>query len=255
MELSLFSNPEVTINKKIRLLETFSGYGSQLMAMERIADYFGKDIFESYFSCEFDKYANSLFNAAHGTDYSPSDIRNIHAEDLKIVDKDKYCYLLTYSFPCTDLSVAGLQKGMSKKDWEEGKSTRSGLLWEVERILTECGSNLPDILLMENVTQVRGKKNMEDFSSWLKFLSSKGYSNFYQDLNSKNYGIPQNRDRTFMISILGEYDYEFPKEIPLDVVMADILEDEVDEKYFINNEKAEALILDLQSRGVIPGDE
>ena len=111
---------------------------------------------------------------------------------------------------------------------------------------------LPKVLMMENVTQVKSKKNMSDFSTWIKFLDSLGYSSFYHDCNAKYYGIPQNRDRTFMVSILGNYDYEFPKEIPLEFVMSDILDDEVEEHFFIKNEKADKLIEQLIVENKIP---
>ena len=157
-------------------------------------------------------------------------------KDLKIEDTDRFTYLLTYSFPCQDLSVAGRQKGMSK-----GEGTRSGLLWEVERLLKEC-DELPQVLLMENVPQVHGKKFMEDFISWCRVLENLGYTNYWQDLNAKDYGVAQNRNRCFMVSFLGGYKFEFPKPQPLEVTMADYLEDDVDEKYYINNEKAQKLI-------------
>ena len=147
---------------------------------------------------------------------------------------------------CQDLSVAGLGKGMAK-----GSGTRSGLLWEVERLLNEV-ENLPQVLLMENVPQVHGAKNMADFQNWIKFLEGKGYSNHWQDLNAKNYGVAQNRNRCFMVSLLGDYTYEFPKPIPLTKTMKDYLEDEVDEKYYINNEKAQKLIDKLIADGTIP---
>lgn len=156
---------------------------------------------------------------------------------------------------CTDLSVAGKQAGMSRDS-----GTRSGLLWQVERLLKECKElsendksyGLPQILLMENVTQVHSSKNMPDFQEWINFLNKLGYTSYYQDLNSKNYGIPQNRDRTFMVSMLGEFDYTFPEPIPLEFCMADILDDEVDEKFFINNEKADKLIQQLIVEKKIP---
>ena len=162
---------------------------------------------------------------------------------------------MTYSFPCTDLSVAGKMKGMSKEDWESGNSTRSGLLWEVERILKEMNKEeLPDILLMENVPQVHADKNAIDFESWLKFLRGKGYQNYYQDLNAKDYGIPQNRDRTFCVSILSdEYlEFEFPEPIQLNYAMRDFLESEVEEKYYVNSEKAKELISKLIIDGTLP---
>ena len=252
-ELSLFDFPKVQIDKKIRLITLFSGIGSQEMAMRDI----GAD-FEIHFVCEFDKYAIKSYNAIHGTNFKTSDIRDIHAKDLKITDTDKYCYLMTYSFPCTDLSVAGKMKGMSKTDWENGKSTRSGLLWEVERILKELKDDeLPQILLMENVPQVHSEQNIADFESWLNFLRSRGYYNFYQDLNAKDYGIPQNRERCFCVSILSDefVDFEFPKPIKLNTVMRDFLEDEVDEKYYIKSEKAEKLIAELIERGELPTEQ
>lgn len=116
----------------------------------------------------------------------------------------------------------------------KGENTRSGLLWEVERLLNEC-EELPQVLLMENVTQVHGKNNLEHFQEWIDFLESKGYSNFWKDLNAKNFGIPQNRDRCFMVSILGDYRYEFPREIPLKLRLKDMLEDSVDERFYISD--------------------
>jgi len=118
---------------------------------------------------------------------------------------------------------------------KKGSGTRSGLLWEVERLLNECGDNLPHVLLMENVPQVIGEKNKADFDEWCRFLESKGYSNYYQLLNAKDYGIPQNRNRCFMVSILGDYYYEFPKPMPLKLKLKDMLETNVDEKYYLND--------------------
>ena len=217
---------KLKIDKPIRLIELFAGIGSQAKALARL----GAD-FEHYRICEFDKYAVASYNAIHGTDFVTSDITKINANDLGIVDTDKYCYIMTYSFPCQDLSLAGKQKGMAK-----GENTRSGLLWEVERLLNER-TELPQILLMENVTQVHGTKNKEHFDEWLAYLESKGYKNYWKDLNAKNFGIPQNRNRTYMISVLGEYSYEFPEEFPLELRLKDMLEDSVDEKFYISNEK------------------
>ena len=223
--LSLFdcNKMPLKIDKPIRLIELFAGIGSQAKALKRL----GAD-FEHYRVCEFDKYAVKSYNAIHGTDFVTSDVTQITAEDLGIVDTNKYCYILTYSFPCQDLSLAGKGNGMAK-----GSGTRSGLLWEVERLLSEC-SELPQILLMENVTQVHGKKNKEHFDEWIRFLESKGYSNYWKDLNAKNFGIPQNRNRTFMVSVLGNYTYEFPEEFPLELRLKDMLEDTVDEKFYLS---------------------
>lgn len=159
------------------------------------------------------------------------DIQQTGAEDLEIFDTDKYDYTLTYSFPCQDLSLAGKRKGMSDT------STRSGMLWEVERILNECKElgSLPKILLMENVPQVHSQENIEDFRKWQFALEKLGYQNYWQDLIATDYGIPQTRNRCFMISILGEYNYNFPKPISLKLKLKDLLEDDVDEKYFLSD--------------------
>ena len=253
-EPSLFDFPQFKINKKIRLIELFGGIGTQAMALRDI----GAD-FEHYRLVEFDKYAVQSYNAVHGTRYTVHDIREIHAKDLGVVDKDKYCYLMTYSFPCTDLSVAGKMQGMSKSDWETGQGTRSGLLWEVERILKEMSDEeLPDVLLMENVPQVHAEQNREDFENWLSFLKSKKYKNFWQDLNAKDYCIPQNRDRCFCVRFLSDDDFmefNFPEPVKLEKVMKDYLEDEVDEKYYINNDKADKLIKQLIESGVLPTEQ
>lgn len=193
----------------------------------------------------------SLHNELADYQFNYPTIKELQEE---IVDKDDWCYLLTYSFPCQSLSVAGKMEGMSKADWESGKSTRSGLLWEVERILKELPKEcLPDILLMENVPQVHAEKNLSDFESWQSFLRGCGYQNFYADLNARDFGIPQNRVRCFMVSILSdEYvDFEFPEKIELETVMKDYLEESVDEKYYINSEKAEKLIRQLVDSGVL----
>lgn len=167
-------------------------------------------------------------------------ITKIKGKQLNITDTDKYTYMLTYSFPCTDLSISGKQKGMKK-----GSGTRSGLLWEVERLLTELkneGRELPQILFMENVPQVIGSKNIEDFRKWEDFLTSLGYTNYYEILNAKDYGVAQNRERCYMFSFLGEYNYKFPKTEKLKKRLRDYLEQEVEERYYIRNEKAKTLI-------------
>ena len=158
-------------------------------------------------------------------------IQKVKGYSLEIVDTDKYDYIMTYSFPCQDLSVAGKGKGMSDT------STRSGLLWEVERILTECHElgTMPKILLMENVPQVHSLNNMADFHKWQVRLEELGYKNYWQDLIATDYGIPQTRNRCFMVSILGDYSYTFPQPMPLKLKLKDMLEDNVDEKYYIKN--------------------
>lgn len=234
------------IRNKIRLIELFAGVGSQSMALRDLGAYY-----ESYRVVEFDKYAIKSYNAIHGTDFPTLDIRDIHCEDLGIVDKQNFTYLLTYSFPCQDLSKAGKQRGMTK-----GSGTRSGLLWEVERILNECKEkdSLPQVLLMENVPDVIGTKNYEDFMKWYAALENMGYQSYYKVLNAKNYGIPQNRERCFMVSILGDYNYTFPKPIPLKLKLKDMLEESVDEKYYLSDKLIECFT-DMKDRnGFIRGE-
>lgn len=213
-------------DKPIRLIELFAGVGAQAKALKNLlAD------FEHWRVCEYDEGAVSSYNAVHGTNFTPSDVTKISSDDLGIVDTDKYTYILTYSFPCQDLSAMGKGRGM-----EKGGGTRSGLLWEVERLLNDC-SDLPQVLLMENVPQVHGKKNRSSFDQWLAFLESKGYSNHWRDLNSKDYGVPQSRNRCFMVSILGDYDYDFPAPVVLEKTLGDILEEEVDIRYYLTEER------------------
>ena len=212
------------ITKPIRLIGLFGGIGSQAKALENL-----NANFEHYRLIEFDKYPVPSYNAIHGTHFEPKDITKIKAEDLGIVETDKYEYIMTYSFPCQDLSPAGKLRGMTK-----GSGTRSGLLWEVERLLGEC-KELPQILLMENVPNVIGKKNISDFQQWQLFLEKLGYKNYVEILNAKDYGIPQNRRRCFMISLLGDYSYTFPDKQVLNLRLKDMLEPQVDEKYFLSD--------------------
>ena len=232
-QTSLFEglSPRFKIDRPIRLIELFAGIGSQAKALRNLGV-----PFEHWKVVEIDKYAMKSYNAVHGTNFEPSDITKIHAADLEIRERERYLYITTYSFPCQDLSLAGHQKGMSK-----GSGTRSGLLWEVERILDEC-DELPQVLLMENVPQVIGKKNIKDFQAWRSKLESLGYTNYVQLLNAKDYGIPQNRNRCFMVSLLGDYYYEFPKGKPLKLKLKDMLEDSVEEKYYLSDKAIESFV-------------
>jgi DNA (cytosine-5)-methyltransferase 1 len=244
MQLNIFdlTMPIFEIDKPIRLTEVFAGVGSQAMALRDL----GVD-FEHYRVVEFDKFPIASYNAIHGTDFPTMDVTEIKGEDLGIVDTDKYCYILTYSFPCQDLSNAGNRGGMNK-----GSGTRSGLLWEVERLLNEV-KNLPQVLLMENVPAVAQNANIKNFHLWQDFLSSKGYTNHTENLNTRDFGVAQNRERTFMVSLLGDYNYKFPQPVPLTKTIADYLEDDVDEKYYINSDRAKKLIATLNENNFVGG--
>ena len=278
--------PTFKIDKPIRLIELFAGYGSQALALK----YLGVD-FEHWKICEWAVKSIQAYKDIHFTDddtdyfiqqpfkddwliswlyekgisnnynepmtkeqiirlgenqrkkiynnicstHNLVNIQQVKGKNLEICDTDEYCYIMTYSFPWQDLSLAGKGKGMSDT------STRSGMLWEVERILTECKElgTLPQVLLMENVPQVHSADNVEDFNKWQLRLEELGYKNYWQDLIATDYGIPQTRNRTFMVSILGDYNYTFLKPIPLKLKLKDMLEDEVDEKYFLSDKMKE----------------
>lgn len=227
------------ITKPVRLIELFAGIGSQAMALRDL----GID-FENYFVSEIDKFAIKSYNAIHKTNFNITDISFVSGSDLNICETNKYCYILTYSFPCQDLSPAGKGAGMIKDS-----GTRSGLLWQVERILNEC-TELPQILLMENVPQIHNKKNMLEFKKWIDFLNKIGYSNYWQDLNARDYGVAQNRNRCFMISILGKYKYEFPGPFILNKKISDYLEKNVDEKFYIENETTKKFLSKLGNNNI-----
>ena len=231
------------IKNKIRLVELFAGYGSQAMALRNI----GAD-FEHYRVVEFDKYAIQSYNAIHGTNFPTMDIRDIKGVDLGIEDMTHFTYLLTYSFPCTDISQAGQMRGFA-----EGSNTRSSLLWEVKRILTELKEmgTLPQVLLMENVVAIHSQENKPHLQKWLDFLESLGYSTYMEDLNAADYGVAQHRERTFALSILGNYNYKFPTIMDLNKCMEDYFEDLTEEQaiqYIVKSEKALDLLVELDGK-------
>lgn len=170
---------------------------------------------------------------------------NKNVGDITRVNKFPHCDLLTFSFPCTDISIAGRQAGMV-----EGE-TRSGLVYEVLRILKNMKSedNLPTYLLMENVDALVNKKNKPQYEALNEEFSELGYGCKYEVINGKNCGVPQNRSRVFAIYWLRDKidlsAFEFPQPFDDGRRLKDILLDEVDEKYFITNERAQALIRDL----------
>ena len=219
-------------DKPIKLFEAFSGVGMQRMALNRLGVNY-----ESVGYSEIDKYAIKSYETIHDDDQNYGDICKIKGAELPQID------LFTYSFPCTDLSKAGQQKGL--------KNTRSGLVYEVLRILQELkqDNNLPKVLLMENVVDLVQSKFIKQFNEIQKELEKLGYSNYTQCLNAKNYGVAQNRDRVFMVSILGDYYYQFPQPIPLEKRLRDYLQpiEEIEEKYYLSD-KALATFTDNTNR-------
>lgn len=198
----------------MKVIELFSGIGSQTAALKRLGI-----AHEVIGISEIDKYAVRSYEAIHGTANNFGDITKI--KELPC------CDLLTYSFPCQDISVVGKQAGI-----KEG--TRSGLLFEVERLL-EGMEEKPKYLLLENVKNLVGKGHKADFYKWLSRLEELGYKNTWNILNAKDYGIPQNRERVFCVSIRNdiEKEYMFPDKFDSGLRLKDMLENEVDEKYFL----------------------
>lgn len=189
----------------IRLIELFAGIGSQAQALENI----GVD-FETVAISEIDKYALQSYEYLHGKVKNLGDISKI---DLSTVPD---CDLITYSFPCQDLSVAGAQAGA-----DEGSGTRSALLWECKKIIE---AKKPKYLLMENVKNLVGSTHKANFEKWLKYLKDLGYKNYWKVLNAVDYGAPQSRERVFVVSILGDEEFEFPAPQERKIKLKDILD-------------------------------
>ena len=208
---------------KLRVFEAFAGYGSQSIALKIIAKMFPGFEFESVGISEIDKYAIKAYRALHGEAIpNLGDITKINWGGY-----DAEIDLFTYSFPCQDISSAGKQRGLS-----EGSGTRSSCLWACADAIE---AKHPKFLLMENVKALAvQKKFSDDFSKWRKWLREQGYTNYYAVLNSKDYGVPQNRERVFMVSFLGSHSpFYFPAPFPLERRLKHILEDEVEEKYWL----------------------
>lgn len=254
--------------EKIKVMEAFAGYGSQSMALELLHKDIGLE-YEVVGISEIDKTATMAYYAARDERLDP----NSEKFDRALVEslaakKGKYqpteeltrrypnfgditkinwenvpdFNLLTYSFPCTDISTAGLQKGLA-----EGSGTRSSLLWECAKAIQ---AKRPKYLLMENVKALVSDKFIPDFRRWMKWLEDMGYSNFYQVLNSKNFGVPQNRERIFMISILPDNAiYYFPKPFKLERRLKDVLERNVDESFYLSDCRVQEILNHCTCKG------
>lgn len=211
-------NDRYTLPKRPKLFEAFSGLGCQRLAFKKL----GIEV-ESVGISEIDKYAIKTYMAIHGETKNFGSICDIRGSDLPEID------IFTYSFPCTDLSKAGKQKGLNQ--------TRSGLVYEVLRILHELEEldRLPKVLIMENVVDLVQSKFIRQFNEIQLELERIGYKNYAETLNAKDYGVAQNRDRIFMVSILGNHYYGFPKQIRLEKKLKDYLESDVDEKYYLSH--------------------
>lgn len=220
----------------IKVNELFSGIGAFRKALERL-----EIPHEIVGISEIDKYAIKSYEAIYGETRNYGDISKVDILD--------YADLWTYGFPCQDISIAGQQKGIVKGE------TRSGLLYEVQRLLTTSAMNdeLPKYLILENVKNLVSKKFRADFDSWLEWLSDMGYNNYWQVINAKDCGIPQNRERVFVVSIRKDVDkgFTFPPKTPLTTILAYFLEDRVAEKFYLSNQMLKyAFNIEKEAKGI-----
>lgn len=213
---------------KLKLLSLFSGIGAFEKALENIGE-----PFEVVGYCEIDKYASKAYSLIHNLD------ENMNLKDIKDVDTHELpdnIDLVTYGFPCQDISNAGKQKGFV----HDGELTRSGLFFEALRIIEDTQ---PKIAICENVKALTSKKFKTEFKIVLDSLNDAGYKNYWAVLNAKDYGIPQNRERVFIISIRNDIDhgFEFPEKYELKLRLKDLLEGNVDEKFYLSDEQVSRL--------------
>lgn len=209
--------------EELKVLELFGGIGAIRKAFERqniphkVVDY-----------VEIDEFAVKSYNAMYGTEFEPQDISKW--------DKDIDVDFIMHGSPCQDFSIAGLQKG-----GDEGSGTRSSLMYETIRLVKKLN---PKYVVWENVKNLVSDKHEHNFNKYLKIMEELGFNNYYKVLNAKNYGIPQNRERVFTVSIRKDIDegtFYFPKEQKLILRLKDLLEESVDEKYYLSDDKIESI--------------
>ena len=204
----------------IRMFEAFSGIGTQAMALKRL----GVD-YEIVGFSEIDKYAIKSYHAIHG------DVKNYG--DITKMQEIPSCDIFTWSFPCTDLSPAGKRQGMTQ-------DTRSGLVYDVLRLVRDT-KDKPKVLIMENVPALISKTFIDEFENIKRDLEKQGYTNYVSLLNSKDYGIAQNRKRVFMVSVFGDETYEFPKSKTITKTLEEFLENNVDDIFYLNDKTIERI--------------
>ena len=241
-QLSLFDDLEDTLpdlptttadkNEEKIFLTTFSGYDSQLMAADVLREWHPDFRWTCKGWSDIDKYACQMHNLVFPqfADCALGDITKIDWHEVKSSLQGREVDLFTYSSPCQDISQAGKQMGL-----QEGSDTRSALLWRVADAVEVLR---PKYLLQENVAALVSQKFMPDFQKWLDKLSSLGYVSRWARLNAKNYGVPQNRDRVFCLSMRRDvaFDYQFPEPFELLTRLEDVLEDEVSDRYFLKDD-------------------
>lgn len=202
--------------EEVKILELFAGIGACSKAFENLG--IPHKIVDAV---EIDKYAIASFNAVHHTNFEPQDITEW--------DKDIEVDLIMHGSPCQDFSLAGLQAG-----GDEGTGTRSSLMYESLRIIKKLK---PKYVIWENVKNLISDKHVHNFEKYLNTMEMLGYENAYKVMNAKDYGIPQNRERVFTVSIRKDLNkhYVFPLEKPLTLRLKDMLDKEVDERYYLSD--------------------
>lgn len=203
--------------EKIRVIELFAGIGACRKSIQRLGI-----PHEIVGISEIDKFAIKSYEAMYGK------TRNFG--DISKIDRLPKADLWMYGFPCQDISVAGRQEGIVR-----GK-TRSGLLYEVERLLlrAEEDGTLPDYLILENVKALASKKYRFQFIEWIGFLASIGYTTSWRVMNASDYGVPQHRERVFAVSKLKGSPFVFPDPVPLKHEFWELIEENVDKKYWLH---------------------
>lgn len=241
-QLTLFDDLEDTLpalpptaankNEEKIFLTTFSGYDSQLMAADVLREWHPDFRWTCKGWSDIDKYACQMHNLVFPqfADCALGDITKIDWHEVKSSLEGREVDLFTYSSPCQDISQAGKQMGL-----QEGSDTRSALLWRVADAVEVLR---PKYLLQENVAALVSQKFMPDFQKWLDKLSSLGYVSRWARLNAKNYGVPQNRDRVFCLSMRRDvaFDYQFPEPFELLTRLEDVLEEDVADRYFLKDD-------------------
>ncbi len=240
-EPSLFDIPQfkAELSDTINMVTLCSGYDSQALAMKKIAAEIGND-FDLLAWAEFDPESKKPINEqpaviAHNllfpqwSDRNVGDMTKVQWDDVKKRWEGKEVDILTYSTPCQSISQSGKREGIAK-----GSGTRSAVLWYTEQAIR---SLRPKFLLQENVRALCNKVNRPHFEEWQRVCNDCGYDNYWNIMNAKDYGVPQNRERVFMLSVRRDLNlppFEFPRPFKLDKEVADVLEEDVDEKYFLN---------------------
>lgn len=228
----------------VKLLSLFSGIGAFEQALDRIGCHYQLTGY-----CEIDPYASKSYAQIHGVSESLN-LHDVTTIDTALVSILGGADIITYGFPCQDISCAGKQRGFTD---ESGNRTRSGLFFEALRIIKDLQ---PKYAIAENVKALTSKKFEKEFKTVLDSLDGAGYNNYWAVLNAKDYGIPQNRERVFIISIRKDVDtgtFTFPEKQELKLRFKDVLEPVVDEKYYIDNERSRNLIRQITAKFDLEG--